>query len=235
MNKHAVFNGSATELRAPVKVVVISNNRNLLILRCRVTLLAIEVIQVLGFDEIKARFIDALEQGNDLAMTDCLTRLCGHETTAPVVDTKGFTHFLRPYFSTTISDHGQFKTVAADTAEVFAQFFGSAIMPIEEDIHTHKILYLGFVVVWSHMFVGDVLRRRTIIDGFELFWLLAETGNNSSGELVRTHLLFAHLWFEDIICMNAILKSAQPGIVHQRGNIWLADMHQHHHSAQQEP
>src|SRR5436305_10445594 len=82
-------------------------------LHCRITCLPIEVVQVLDFDKIKTSLVYALQQFDNLLVTNRCASLRSHETAAPVIRTKRLRQALRPYLRPAIRDRGQLQAIPA--------------------------------------------------------------------------------------------------------------------------
>ena len=73
--------------------------------------------------------------------------------------------------------------------------------------------------------MGDVCWGNGVAHRFEYLWFLTKTSNNGIRKLFCTDLLLAYTFGVNIIGMDTIFDCAQPGVVHQRGNIGLIDVH----------
>src|SRR2546421_2816069 len=106
-------------------------------------------------------------------------------------------------------------------------------MPFQEHIYAHQFLLLG-VLRNRRMFMRNVCWGAGVAHGFELLWLLTKTRNDGTGELFRADLLLANTLGKNIVGMDAVFERAQPGVVHEGGNIGLIDMDQHHSRTQEQ-
>ena len=84
---------------------------------------------------------------------------------------------------------------------------------------------------------GSITGRNLALDGLILHALeylrrLPDTRGYSFSELFRANLFFADSLFEDVVRVNAVFNSSQPGIVDTPGSLSLTDVDQHHHRSQ---
>ena len=123
------------------------------------------------------------------------------------------------------------------------------LRPATGTVETQANSSAGDVYVSSSLLRSLSLSRGEILDRFaDLLFpgksvdliiassrLLTQARYHGLGKFPRAHLLLTDTLHIDIVCVNTVLDSAQPGIMHQRRHVRLIDMYQHHHGRQQQP
>ena len=136
-----------------------------------------------------------------------------HETTAPVIGAKGFRHTSRPHFRAAIGNHRQIEAFTADTFECSPN--SSAVPSCQSrNTSTPTRSFRSFGCSMATGYKCVMLRGGCIVDRFEHMRLLAKTLNDCFSKLFRAYFLLAHALDIDIIRVDAIFDSAQPGIMH---------------------
>src|SRR5438552_12965479 len=115
------------------------SERSRRLVRSRKRLLAVEGAEVLGLDEVESRAADAVEQRNDLPVSDARA-VRPQETAAPVVRAECLGEPGRPDLDPAIADPAELHRLSRERREDLPELFRSALLPVEEDVHPDGLL-----------------------------------------------------------------------------------------------
>ena len=127
-----------------------------------------------------------------------------------------------PYFHSPIREHFQFQAVDPQRLELGSEHV-RFVDTIDEHIDADIRLLLGGPDVWRAGCQWS-FQRFGIVDGFQQFRLLANSGNDRGCELFRAHLFFGNSFLENVVGMHAVLDRLEPSIVGQFGDIRLTNV-----------
>src|SRR5829696_3428048 len=108
---------------------------------------SVEVVEVLGFDDVEAGFVKSLEQRDELRVRDgCTFAAVSDEAAAPVVDGERVGESAGISLDAAVGNRLQFEAVAVDLFDESAEFVGNAVErafpPVEKHVDADEVFFL---------------------------------------------------------------------------------------------